>query len=193
MLDLKLIREQPGAVQRGLADRGGAELVPEILEADAVRRRLVTEAETLKADRNRASEATGQAERNRAAEAIGEGKRRGESPAAATARMREVADRIKALDAEAKGADERLEALLLQLPNLPDPSVPPGATEEENVETSRWGEPRRFDFDPKTHAGNWGAFGILDFSPAPKLAKSRFTMMCRPAARLEGSHACSMN
>jgi len=63
MLDLKLIREQPGAVQRGLADRGGAELVPEILEADAVRRRLVTEAETLKAERNRASEAIGQAKR----------------------------------------------------------------------------------------------------------------------------------
>jgi len=173
MLDLKLIREQPGAVQRGLADRGGAELVPEILEADAVRRRLVTEAETLKAERNRASEAIGQA------------KRRGESPDAATARMREVADRIKALDAEAKGADERLEALLLQLPNLPDPSVPPGATEEENVETSRWGEPRRFDFDPKTHDVIGEALGILDFARAAKLAKSRFTVMWGPAARLE--------
>src|SRR5262245_16287177 len=107
MLDLKLIREQPEAVQRGLATRGGADLVPEVIAADAARRRLGTEAETLKAERNRASEAIGQA------------KRRGENPEAAMARMREVSDHIKALDAEVKDVDERLEQLLLQLPNLP--------------------------------------------------------------------------
>ena len=173
MLDLKLIREQPEAVQRGLADRGGAELIPEILEADAARRRLVTEAETLKAERNRASEAIGQA------------KRKGQNPEAAMARMREVADRIKALDAEVKEADERLDELLLQVPNLPDPSVPPGSTEDENVETSRWGEPRRFEFEPKTHDVVGEALGILDFARAVKLAKSRFTVMWGPAARLE--------
>ena len=69
MLDLKLIREQPDAVQRGLVTRGGAELVPEILAADAARRRLVTEVETLKAERNRTSEAVGQAKRRVAREA----------------------------------------------------------------------------------------------------------------------------
>ena len=68
MLDLKLIREQPDAVQRGLATRGGGEFVPEILAVDANRRRLATEVETLKAERNRTSEAIGQA------------KRRGENP-----------------------------------------------------------------------------------------------------------------
>src|SRR5215510_2336138 len=126
MLDLRLIREQPDVVQRGLATRGGAELVPEILAADAERRRLVTEAETLKAERNRSSEAIGQA------------KRRGENPEPAMARMREVSDRIKALDAEVKRADERMEQLLLELPNLPHPTVPIGETEDDNVETSRW-------------------------------------------------------
>src|SRR5262245_5727005 len=116
MLDLRLIREQPEEVQRRLAHRGGAEVVPEILAADAERRRLVTEAETLKAERNRASEAIGQA------------RRRGENPEAATARMREVADRIKALDLQVKVAEEGLAELQLQLPNLPHPSVPEGSS-----------------------------------------------------------------
>jgi seryl-tRNA synthetase len=173
MLDLKLIREQPDAVQRGLATRGGAELVPEILAADADRRRLVTEVETLKAERNRTSEAIGQA------------KRRGENPEAVMARMREVSDRIKALDAEVKQVDERMEQLLVQLPNLPHPSVPVGETEDDNVETGRWGEPRRFAFEPKTHDVLGEALGILDFARAVKLAKSRFTVMWGAAARLE--------
>jgi seryl-tRNA synthetase len=173
MLDLKLIREQPDLVRRGLADRGGAELVPEIIAADAERRRVVTEVETLKAERNRVSEAIGQA------------KRRGESPDAAMARMREVADRVRALDAEVKEADARLDQLLLQMPNLPHPSVPPGATEEENVETGRWGEPRRFPFEPRTHDAIGEALGVLDFARAVKLSKSRFTVMWGPAAHLE--------
>jgi len=173
MLDLKLIREQPDAVQRGLGTRGGAELVPEILAVDADRRRLVTEVETLKAERNRTSEAIGQA------------KRRGENPEAVMARMREVSDRIKALDAEVKQVDERMEQLLVQLPNLPHPSVPVGETEDDNVETSRWGEPRRFAFEPKTHDVLGEALGILDFARAVKLAKSRFTVMWGAAARLE--------
>jgi seryl-tRNA synthetase len=173
MLDIRLIREQPEVVQRGLANRGGAELVPVILAADADRRRLLTEVETLKAERNRASEAIGQA------------KRRGEAPEAAMAHMREVADRIKALDAEVKEADERLTPLLLQLPNLPHASVPPGATEDDNVETARWGEPRRFAFEPKPHDVLGEALGILDFARAVKLSKSRFTVMWGPAARLE--------
>jgi seryl-tRNA synthetase len=173
MLDLKLIREQPEAVQRGLATRGGAELVPVILAADADRRRLVTEVETLKAERNRTSEAVGQA------------KRRGENPEAVMAHMRGVSDRIKALDAEVKQVDERMEQLLVQLPNLPHPSVPVGETEDDNVETSRWGEPRRFAFEPKTHDVLGEALGILDFARAVKLAKSRFTVMWGAAARLE--------
>ena len=78
-----------------------------------------------------------------------------------------------------------MEALLLQLPNLPHPSVPAGATEDENVEIRRWGEPRRFGFDPKSHDVLGEALGVLDFARAVKLAKSRFTVMWGPAARLE--------
>jgi seryl-tRNA synthetase len=173
MLDIRLLRENPEAVERGLRDRGGAELVRETVARDAERRRLIAEVETLKAERNRASEAIGQA------------KRQGENPEAAMARMREVGERIKALDAEVKALDAQVEALLLQLPNLPHPSVPAGTTEDENVEIRRWGEPRRFGFDPKSHDVLGEALGVLDFARAVKLAKSRFTVMWGPAARLE--------
>ena len=173
MLDIRLLRENPEAVERGLRDRGGAELVRETVARDAERRRLIAEVETLKAERNRASEAIGQA------------KRRGEDSEAAMARMREVGDRIKALDAEVKALDVQVETLLLQLPNLPHPSVPAGTTEEENVEIRRWGDPRRFGFDPKSHDVLGEALGVLDFARAVKLAKSRFTVMWGAAARLE--------
>jgi seryl-tRNA synthetase len=173
MLDIRLLRENPEAVERGLRDRGGAELVREIVTKDVERRRLIAEVEALKAERNRASEAIGQA------------KRRGENPDAAMARMREVGDRIKALDAQVKQVDEEVESLLLQVPNLPHPSVPPGTTEEENVEVRRWGQPRQFGFDPKSHDVLGEALGVLDFARAVKLAKSRFTVMWGPAARLE--------
>jgi len=172
MLDIRLLRENPEAVERGLRDRGGAELVREVVAKDTERRRLIAEVEALKAERNRASEAIGQA------------KRRGENPEAVMARMREVGDRIKDLDAQVKQVDAEVEALLLQLPNLPHPSVPPGTTEDENVEIRRWGEPRQFGFDPKSHDVLGEALGVLDFARAVKLAKSRFTVMWGPAARL---------
>ncbi|MEK7714591.1 MAG: serine--tRNA ligase [candidate division NC10 bacterium] len=173
MLDLRLIREQPEAVARGLADRGGAELVTQALDLDATRRRLVKEAEDLKALRNRASEAIGQA------------KKRGEDAAAEMARMRQVGDRIKALDAEVKQADGALEGILLQLPNLPDPSVPAGTTEEQNVEVRRWGSPRQFAFTPRPHDELGEALGLLDFARAATVAKARFVVLWDGAARLE--------
>ena len=173
MLDLRLIREQPEAVARGLADRGGAELVTQALDLDATRRRLVKEAEDLKALRNRASEAIGQA------------KKRGEDAAAEMARMREVGDRIKALDAEVKQADGALEGILLQIPNLPDPSVPAGTTEEQNVEVRRWGSPRQFAFTPRPHDELGEALGLLDFARAATVAKARFVVLWDGAARLE--------
>jgi seryl-tRNA synthetase len=173
VLDLRLIRDQPGEVERALALRGEAISLRPILEADIARRQLVTESEELKAQRNRASEAIGQA------------KRRGEDPGEAMARVRELAERIKALDAQVRQADARLQTLLVELPNLPDPSVPAGATEEENIEVRRWGSPRQFDFDPKPHEVLGVELGVLDFERAARLAKSRFTVMWGAAARLE--------
>jgi seryl-tRNA synthetase len=143
-----------------------------VLAADTERRRLLSEAEELKAERNRASEAIGQA------------KRRGEDAQAVTSRMREVSDRIKALDALVKEADARLESQLLEIPNLPHASVPVGRTAEDNVEVRRWGTPRAFEFGPKQHFEIGEALGILDFDRASKIAKARFTVMWGAASRL---------
>ena len=172
MLDIKLIRENPDAVERALATRGTAVSLAPVLAADAERRRLVTEAEELKAERNRDSEAIGQA------------KRRGEDAQAAMAHMREVSDRIKALDVLVKEAGARLESLLFDVPNVPQPSVPVGRSAEDNVEVRRWGTPRQFGFEPKQHFEIGEALGILDFDRASKIAKARFTVMWGAASRL---------
>ena len=172
MLDIRMIREDPAAVERALATRGAAISLSPVLAADAERRRLLTETEELKAERNRASEAIGQA------------KRRGEDAQAVTARMREVSDRIKALDLQVKDADARLESLLLEIPNLPHPSVPVGRSADDNVEVRRWGTPRAFEFEPRQHFEIGEALGILDFDRASKIAKARFTVMWGAASRL---------
>ncbi len=173
MLDLRLIREQPEAVERALADKGGAALVKEIVARDTDRRRVVREADELKALRNTASEAIGQA------------KRRGEDASAEQARMREVGDRIKSLDAELKALDEAIEALLVQVPNVPHPSVPPGKSDADNVEVRRWGTPRAFAFTPKPHEDLGEALGLLDLERAVKIAKARFAVLWGPLAHLE--------
>jgi seryl-tRNA synthetase len=173
MLDIKLIRDQPDAVATALADKGGAELIHEILARDGDRRRLIKEVEDLKALRNKASEAIGQA------------KRRGEDASAEQARMREVGDRIKTLDADVKAIDEAIESLLAQVPNVPHPSVPRGKSDEDNVEVRRWGTPRTFDFTPKPHEEVGEALHLLDMERGSKLAKSRFGVLWGDLARLE--------
>ena len=171
MLDLRLIREQPDAVARALADKGSGDVVQEILARDAERRRLIKEADDLKAHRNRTS-----------AELA---KYKGSVPEELRAEMRVVGDRVKALDAELKTVDDAIEALLVEVPNLPHPSVPPGRTDADNVEVRRWGTPREFSFAPKTHDEVGEALGLLDMERAAKLAKSRFAVMWGSLARLE--------
>jgi seryl-tRNA synthetase len=172
VLDLRLLREQAEQIQRALADKGGAELIPAILARDAERRRLVKEADDLKAQRNTVSEA------------IGRAKKRGEDASAEQARMREVGDRIKALDAELKTIDAAIASLLEQVPNIPHPSVPRGKSDEENVEVRRWGTPATFDFPPKPHEQLGEALGLLDLERATKMAKSRFAVLWGAASRL---------
>jgi seryl-tRNA synthetase len=173
VLDMRLIRENPEAIERALVDRGGAELIRPLLALDAERRRLVRESEELKALRNKASEAIGQA------------KRRGEDAADEQARMREVGERIKALEAKLKSVDGEMEGLLLQIPNVPDPSVPPGQTEDKNVEVRRWGRPREFAFAAKPHEEIGEALGLMDFERASRMSKARFVVLWGPLARLE--------
>jgi seryl-tRNA synthetase len=173
VLDLRLIRENPEQIQRALADKGGAELIPEILALDTERRRLARQGDDLKAERNTASEA------------IGRARRRGEDASAEQARMREVGERIKALDAELKRVEGAATALLEQVPNVPHASVPPGKSDQDNVEVRRWGTPRTFDFTPRTHEQLGEALGLLDLDRASRMAKSRFAVLWGAAARLE--------
>jgi seryl-tRNA synthetase len=174
VIPLRLLREQPDAVARALAARGGeVGSVPALLTADARRRALLKEVEDLKALRNRASEE------------IGAAKRRGEDPAVQMQRMREVGDRIKGLEADLGRLDGEIESLLLTLPNLPHESVPPGASADDNVEVRRWGAPRAFGFAPRPHWEIGEALGLLDFDRATKLAKSRFVVLWGAAAQLE--------
>jgi seryl-tRNA synthetase len=174
VLDIRLFREQPETVERGLAARGESPaVVKEVLALDAERRRPLREAEELKAERNRVSEAIGQA------------RRRGEDASAEQARMRAVGERIKALEAEVAAREAAIEHLLLQLPNLPHPSVPSGLTEDQNVEVRRWGTVPSFAFAARPHEELGERLGLLDFERAARIAKSRFTVLWGGAARLE--------
>jgi seryl-tRNA synthetase len=122
--------------------------------------------------------------RNKATEEIARAKQRGENPTEEMARMRKLGDEIKEEDEKIREDDRQIEALLLQLPNLPHPSVLIGGV-EANQEVRRWGTPRQFGFIAKPHWEVGERLGILDFERATKLAKSRFSVLWGAGARLE--------
>jgi len=163
MLDLRLIRNDPELVRAGIRKRGqdGA-VLDELLTADQRRRGLLTQVEGLKAERNRVSE-----EIAKTKQATGDA-------SGMIAEMRQVGERIKALDQQVRKADAELERLALLIPNIPDASTPPGTTEEENVVVREWGEPREFDFEPKPHWEIGVNLDIVDFERAAKIAGARF-------------------
>ena len=173
MLDIRLIRERPEEIERALAEKGGAELVKELVARDVRRRRLIRENEELKAEHGRASQEMGKTHAG------------GAIPADVREAMRARSDKIKALDAQVKEAEEKVQTLLLEIPNVPHPSVPRGTSDADNVEVRRWGTPRVFDFAPKPHEEVDVARELLDVERAVKLSKSRFAVMWGALARLE--------
>ena len=173
MLDIRLIRDRPEEIERALAEKGGAALVKELVASDVVRRRLIHESEELKAEHGRASQE------------MGKKQGAGGIPADVREAMRARSDRIKMLDAQVKEADEKVHALLLEIPNVPHPSVPRGTSDADNVEVRRWGTPRVFDFAPKPHEEVGVARELLDLERAVKLSKARFAVLWGPLARLE--------
>jgi len=173
VLDIRLIRERPEEIERALAEKGGVELVRQLVASDVARRRLIHESEELKAEHGRASQEMG---KRHAGGAI---------PADVREAMRARADQIKSLDAQVKEAEEKVHTLLLEIPNVPHPSVPRGASDADNVEVRRWGAPRVFDFAPKPHEEVGVARELLDLERAVKLSKTRFAVMWGALARLE--------
>jgi len=173
MLDPKFVRDHLQAVQARLRDRGAEHDFGEFVSADERRRRLLTEVEQLKHRRNTVSEE------------VGRRKKQAQDAEALIVEMREVGDRIGALDQEVKDCEERIQRVLLSVPNLPHTSVPVGADSGGNVEVRRWGEPRRLDFTPKPHWEIGEALGLLDFERASRMAQARFAVLIGMGARLE--------
>ena len=173
MHDIRLIRENPVAFDAALGRRGLEPLSANILALDEKSRAIKTEWQQAQARRNEASKAIGQA---MAAKDV----------ATADALKTEVAalkERMPALEAEERSVGELLTALLAAIPNLPASDVPDGADEADNVELSRWGTPRDFDFAPQDHADFGPSLG-LDFEGGAALSGARFTALRGQMARL---------
>jgi seryl-tRNA synthetase len=173
MLDLRRIREAPEEVLRALHTKNPNLELDEILALDARRLNLLQESEKLKALRNTESRA------------IAEAQKAGQDAAPRIAAMREVGDRIKAVDGDLKEIDERQHDLLMRLPNTPHPAVPVGRDERDNVEVGSWGEKPVFTFTPRNHLELGEALDILDFPRGAKIAGSGFPVYKGAGARLE--------
>ncbi len=173
MFDLKLIREQPDRVREGLRKRQqDPAVVDEILAADETRRKTLAELEALRNQRNTASKEIGRMKD----EAERETRK---------AQVREINARIEILDKEVAAVETRLNALVVQVPNLPDEDVPYGKDDSENVVVKTVGEPRQFGFEPVPHWDLGPALGIIDFERGVKLAGSRFYVLNGGGARLQ--------
>lgn len=173
MLDIALIRENPDVVREALRKRQmDTAAVDQVAELDVKRRGLLTEVETLKAERNRVSKE------------IGRMKEKDERDAK-IAEMREVGDRISALDEQVRQVDVDLQALVAGIPNLPDARTPLGKDESENVVVRQHGEKPQFNFEPKPHWDLGTELDIIDFEEGVKITGSRFYVLNGAGARLQ--------
>ncbi len=173
MHDIRIIRDEPAAFDAALARRGAEPQSAAILTLDETRRAVTTRMQEAQSRRNEASKAIGQA--------MGQGdKDRAEALKAEVAEIKQV---LPALEEEDRQLGAQLDALLASIPNLPAEDVPQGADESENVEVSRWGTPRAFDFDALEHADIGPALG-LDFETGAKISGARFTFLRGGMARL---------
>jgi len=173
MFDLKWIREQPEAFDRGLARRGLPAQSPEIVRLDKVWREAQTEAEQV------------QAERNRLSKEIGGAKAKGQDVAALLKEVAASKDRQAAMEAEAAERYRAVEAALAGIPNIPAEDVPDGLDASANREIRRHGTPPSFAFKPRDHAEIGEALGLMDFARAGKLSGARFVVLRGQLARLE--------
>ncbi len=180
MLDLNFVREHLELVERKTAERGMKVDFHSFRTLDEQRRRAITEAEKLKALRNKANEE------------IGALRARGEDASAKIAQMKEVSDHIKKFDEVIHAYDDSLREFLMSVPNVAHESVPVGSSPQQNVEVRRWGAPPKFDFPPKPHWEVAERLGILDLPRAAKIAGARFALYRGAGAQLERALAAFM-
>ncbi|NMZ70516.1 seryl-tRNA synthetase [Pseudomonas peli] len=172
MLDSKLVRTQLHEVAERLAARGFVLDVARFEALEAQRKTLQTRTEQL------------QAERNSRSKSIGQAKQRGEDITPLLAEVDQMGSDLEQGKRDLDGIQAELDNLLLNIPNLPHESVPVGADEEGNVEVSRWGTPRSFDFPIQDHVALGEQHGWLDFETAAKLSGARFAVLRGPIARM---------
>ena len=173
MLDINIIREKPDLIRTALKNRQmDPAPVDDILKHDEKRRVLLTEVEQLKAERNVVSKEISK---------MKDAAEREQKIAA----MREVGDKIAALDKEVTDVEAGLTSLTSALPNIPDERTPLGISEDENVVLRTVGELPEFDFEPKAHWDLGPALGVIDFERGTKLTGSRFYVLSGAGARLQ--------
>ncbi len=172
MLDIKYLRENFEAAEKALATRSGKVDLSGFKVLDQQRRELLSEVETLKAEKNKVSGLIGRTK--------DKGQVQGE-----IARMKDVSAQIKGLDDQLREVADQLSELLMGVPNIPHEQSPVGASEEDNVETHVWGEKPSFTFTPKAHWDIGEDLGILDFERGSKLSGARFCVYFGAGARLE--------
>jgi seryl-tRNA synthetase len=175
MLDLNFVRENLAAVEEMLRRRGldPAQVLGDFRAFDERRRTLITQAETLKAQRNRASEE------------IARLKKSGQDASALMEQNKSLREQGDSLEKQANEAEQQLRSILAGIPNMPHVSVPSGKSTEENVEVRRWGTPAEFSFNPKPHWELGERLGVLDLERAVKLSGARFAVYWDQGAKLE--------
>lgn len=177
MLDIKVIRENPERVKQAMHTRN-MDLdakIDELLAIDVERRQLTVQVDALKQKQNEASKQ------------IPVLKKEGKDTSAIFAEMAEIKTEVKDLDKKQSDLEAKQKSILLEIPNIPDASVPIGKDDTENVEVRRWGEPTQFDFEPKAHWDLGKDLDILDPETAAKVTGTRFHFYKDQGARLERS------
>jgi seryl-tRNA synthetase len=170
MLSIQFIRQNQELVRESLAKRGETSGLDEVLRIDEERRRLIQEAESLRARKKQVSKDIAKMK---------------EKPPELLAEMREVGDSVKSLEAELERTEAELNELLLRIPNLVHPSVPVGKDSNDNLVVRKWGEPKKFDFNPLPHWDIGPKLGIIDFERGVKVSGTRFYILKELGARLQ--------
>jgi len=173
MIDLKQLREAPETFRDAVKHKNETADIDKILSLDERRRELLQEGDSLKHRRNIVSEE------------IGQKKKAGKDASDQIAAMQEVASKIKSIDAELKDVEDKLDALLLTVPNVPHETVPVGTDESANVEIRTWGAVSGFDFAPLNHTEIGAQLGLFDFERGAKISGTGFPLYTNLGAKLE--------
>ena len=176
MLDIRRIKANLEDIKKAMNRRGEKEFsLDEVVNLDDQRLELLKEVEVLKNKMN--------VESKKIPQLMKEGKK--EEAESEKVNLKKLSDEIKVLDEKIKKVSDELEYKLLRIPNVPNPQVPQGESDEDNVEVRRWGEPTKFNFEPKAHWDLGTDLDILDFERAAKITGSRFTLYKGLGAKLE--------